>query len=69
MRNLNKISKMQTTPFLVAAMLLLPPGRAAVAEEGGWTALGVDDDFSVWQRPTGVGYVPRQVPRSRRRRI
>ncbi len=60
----NKIdSKMETMTspsiglrFLAATVLLLLSGRAAVADEGGWTALGSDDNFGVWHQPTGDWY-------------
>ena len=60
MRNLNKVSKMQTTPFLVAAMLLLLLGGAAGggAEDSarelnvppeGFLALFNGKDFTGWR--------------------
>ena len=56
MKSDKRHSKMKTILFLASAVLLLLPGRTAVADEGGWTALGADDNFGVWHQPTGDWY-------------
>ncbi len=42
--------------FLALGMLLHLPVGAATAADDGWTPLGADDNFAVWQQPTGDWY-------------
>ncbi|MHC4177730.1 MAG: 3-keto-disaccharide hydrolase [Planctomycetota bacterium] len=45
------------TILLLAATMLLFPVRAARPAEEGWTTLGADVNFAVWNQPTGDWYV------------
>jgi len=56
MKSDKRNSQMKMILFLASTVLLLLPGRTAVADEGGWTALGADDNFGVWHQPTGDWY-------------